>query len=49
MATPKQIDFILALYEELGQVPEDDVYELNTWEASDRIKELLEIKNGMEG
>jgi hypothetical protein len=44
MATPKQIDFLRSLYEELGQEPEDDIEELDTREASLRIKELLAMK-----
>lgn len=44
MATPKQIDFLRSLYEELGQEPEDDIEELCVMEASARIKELLEMK-----
>jgi hypothetical protein len=44
MATPKQIEFICSLYEDLGQEPEDDIRELNVTEASRRIKELLALK-----
>jgi len=44
MATQKQVEFIRALYEELGQDPEDDVERLSNIEASQRIDELLEIK-----
>jgi hypothetical protein len=44
MATSKQIDFLRSLYEELGQEPEDDIEELDTREASARIKELLAMK-----
>jgi len=44
MATQKQINFILALYEKLGQEPEDDIEELSTKEAHSRIKELLAMK-----
>jgi hypothetical protein len=46
MATSKQIDFLRSLYEELGQEPEDDIEELNTKEASERIRELLAMKEG---
>jgi hypothetical protein len=44
LATEKQINFILNLYDELGQEPEDDVEQLSNIEASQRINELLEIK-----
>lgn len=44
MATPKQVELIISLYEEIGQEPEDDIEELNTKETSKRIKELLAIK-----
>lgn len=44
MATPKQVELIISLYEEIGQEPEDDIEELNTKEANKRIKDLLVIK-----
>lgn len=46
LATQKQINFILLLYAELGQQPEDDVDALSVGEASGRIKELLAMKEG---
>jgi hypothetical protein len=47
MATPKQIDFLRSLYEELGQEPESDIEELSVGEASERIQELLAMKKEM--
>lgn len=48
MATKKQIDFIKKLYHELGQQPEDGIEDLSVQQASDLIKELLEIKKKYE-
>lgn len=44
MITDRQLDFILSLYEEIGQEPETDIDNMTKQEASKTIKELLEIK-----
>jgi len=46
--TVNQKNFILSLYEELGQEPEVDIDSLTKQEASAIIQELLEIKGEVE-
>ena len=48
MITDRQLDFILNLYEEIGQEPEIGIENLSKTEASEVIKELLEIKGEIE-
>lgn len=48
MITDSQRDYILVLYEEIGQDPEGDIDSLTRGEAHRRIQELLEIKNEVE-
>lgn len=49
MATPKQVNLICELYEELGQDYEvDDIEALSVSEASDLIEELIEMKREIE-
>lgn len=45
MITDNQEGYILKLYNELGQEPEEDLGGLTKPEAHKRIQELLEIKN----
>lgn len=44
MITEKQKNYILYLYEEIGMEPEEDLDNLTKQEASNLIKELIEIK-----
>lgn len=48
MITDNQRDYILSLYEEIGQEPEMDIDSLTRIEAHKIIQELLEIKNEVE-
>ncbi len=45
--TDKQLKFILRLYEEIGQEPENDIENLSKTEASEVIKELLELRKNL--
>lgn len=44
MITDSQKDFIIALYEQIGQENETDLDELSKIEAAGLISELMEIK-----
>lgn len=44
MTTPKQLKYLIDLYEAIGQEPEEDLEDLTDSEASQRITELLQIK-----
>lgn len=48
MITDNQKEYILSLYEEIGQEPEIDVDDLTKMEGHRLIQELLEIKNEVE-
>lgn len=48
MITDNQRDYILKLYEEIGQEPPTDIDELTRAAAHRTIQELLEIKNEVE-
>lgn len=47
-ASQKQINLIKSLYRELGQTPEEDIENMTSQEASETIKELLELKQKRE-
>lgn len=45
MITEKQKDYILDLYKEIDIKPEEDIDNLTKQEASNLIKELIEIRD----
>ena len=40
-----QTDYIILLYEQLGQTPESDIDQLNAKQKSERINELKQMKD----
>lgn len=43
-----QTDYIILLYEQLGQTPEDDIESLSAKQKSERIDELKALKDRRE-